>query len=321
MVRDALARHRVHRPAHDVPDRVLGQRRRPTASGEYAPIPPVFGPCPRRRCAWSPATAPSGTTVVADHTSANAETSGPSSTSSTRSWHRPPRTHLREAHPGALRSPPPGRRPPSRPCRRRSPSAFTTARPPSSSTNVRGGSDVGERARTSAVGMPCRTISSFAHDFEPSIRAASARDRRPGDRAPSARRRARRRAEPPVPRPSGRRRSRSTSATMPGEVVGHHGSQRATDAIPAFPGATSSVVHERALRQPPREGVLAAASADDEDLHPTGRLCSRAGPIETTDTGTPTSSSSRWTYARASFGRSSNDVASSISSIHPSSSS
>ncbi len=169
--------------------------------------------------------------------------------------------------------------------------------------------------------MPWRTITSFAQDLEPSIRAASRpgpKTRRPRAVSSSARPATSGASGPTTVRSTS---SRSTSATMPGTSSAVTSTQRADDAIPAFPGAASSVLHERAPRQPPHEGVLAAAPADDQDLHPTGRLCSRAGPIDTTDTGTPTSSASRCTYARASFGRSSNDVASSISSIQPSSSS
>ena len=79
------------------------------------------------------------------------------------------------------------------------------------------------------------------------------------------------------------------------DIVGRHGDATRHRRDPGVAGSGKELLDQRALRQPPREGVLAAAPADDEDPHPTGRLCSRAGPIDTTETGTPTSSSRRCT--------------------------
>ena len=41
----------------------------------------------------------------------------------------------------------------------------------------------------------------------------------------------------------------------------------ASRAVPALPGATNTLRHARALRELPRQRVLAAAGADDEDVH------------------------------------------------------
>ena len=79
------------------------------------------------------------------------------------------------------------------------------------------------------------------------------------------------------------------------DIVGRHGDATRHRRDPGVAGSGQELLDQRALRQPPREGVLAAAPADDEDPHPTGRLCSRAGPIDTTETGTPTNSSRRCT--------------------------
>ena len=126
-------------------------------------------------------------------------------------------------------------------------------------------------------------------------------------------------ASGPITTRSGR--SRSTRSTWPDtSSAATPGSVRARPAIPAFPGATI-MSSTRGLRgEPPRERVLSASASDDEHLHravdgdaaalhgesvstrvqadrgyPTGRLCSRAGPTLTTETGTPTDSSIRRT--------------------------
>ena len=56
------------------------------------------------------------------------------------------------------------------------------------------------------------------------------------------------------------------------------------------PGRGQEALDARAARETPRQCVLPSATADDERFHPTWRLCSRAGPTETTETGTPASS-------------------------------
>src|SRR5436190_10803061 len=77
------------------------------------------------------------------------------------------------------------------------------------------------------------------------------------------------------------------------------------------------LVDDGAPRQPARDRVLAASSADDQDPH-SGRLCSRDGPMETTPTFTPPRSWIRSTYLRAGAGRSSTVFASASSSGQPS---
>ena len=79
------------------------------------------------------------------------------------------------------------------------------------------------------------------------------------------------------------------------DVVGGGGVAGRDRRDPGVPRRGVELLDPRAPGEPPAERVLAAAAADDEDLHATGRLCSRAGPTDTTDTGTSTSSSIRRT--------------------------
>src|SRR5262249_40034145 len=105
-------------------------------------------------------------------------------------------------------------------------------------------------------------------------------------------------------------------------VRGHRRETLGARRDPGVPGGREHARHRRILREAPAQRVLAPPSPDDQNLHaPTTRLCSRAGPTPTIETGTPPSSSRNRTYCCASFGRSSNAATSPISSLHPGSSS
>ena len=184
-----------------------------------------------------------------------------------------------------------------------SPSAFTTARPPNSSTNASAFStsvNVPERA----VGIPCRSHSSFAHAFEPS--SARRASRRPEHREP--------RASQLVGQTGDERRLGADHGEVDVlafderddavDVVGAHGHATGDRAIPALPGAASRSSTERALRAAARRARAPAPPPPTTRtfIRPAGSARARVRPRRPT-TGTPTSSSIRWTYARAGFGQ------------------
>ena len=217
-----------------------------------------------------------------------------------------------------------------------SPSALTTARPPSSSTNASTfprsrSQSARSKVAARAVGIRARSIRSFAKAFDPSSRAAA----RPGPKARRPRARSSS-ARPATSGASGPITTRSASSSSASRSCASTSSaaagwQVAIDAIPALPGAawSCSTIGLRANPQqsacsrppPPTTRTLTGTPSSTRPHEAAGRLCSRAGPTDTTETGTSTSSSIRRTYALAALGRSSNVFASSISSIQPSRSS
>ena len=259
-------------------------------------MPPVFGPVsPSPARLWSAATS-SSTHAPVPSVTANTETSGPSSSSSTRIVEpaAPNAPSSRHASIAATAS--------SRcvatvtPLPAASPSALITARPPSSSTNATAFS-TSSNAPARAVGTPLRAITSFANALEPSMRAASA----DGPKTWCLRFR-NESARPATSGASGPTTVRSTACwstklTMEStSSVATSGKQSAIAAMPAFPGAASTRVTRGILRETPGKRVLAPPSPDDQHLHErTTRLCSRAGPTPTIEMGTPPTSSSMWT--------------------------
>ena len=139
---------------------------------------------------------------------------------------------------------------PRRPCPRR-------ARPPSRRTAA-------ARPRASAPSArPAASITSFANAFEPSICAAAA----PGPKTEMPRWRSSS-ASPATSGASGPTTTRSTrssaaSGTSDAASSARTGWQRASAAIPGFPGAACSSVRRRAPRERPRERMLASPGPDE----------------------------------------------------------
>src|SRR6266508_3645608 len=104
-------------------------------------------------------------------------------------------------------------------------------------------------------------------------------------------------------------------------VVRIHGNAGGIHGDPGIAWCGEHPVDRRVLGQAPHDGVLPPSPTDDEDPHATARLCSRAGPTETTPIRTPTRSWRRSTYLRAAGGRLPNERASDSDSSHPSNSS
>ena len=263
-------------------------------TGEYAPIPPVFGPVsPSPTRLWSCGD-------VEQHARAGAVGHGEHATP--RDPRAAPRTTI--VVPAS---------PKASPTRHRSIAAtavFTVGRdghalargepvgldhrrPPSSSTKATAFS-TSSNAPARAVGTPRRAITSFANAFDPSIRAAAAdgpKTLRCRFRSASAR--------PATSGASGPTTVRSTVLLVNqvddrvDVVRGHLGETLGDRRDAGVPGGREHARHGGILRQAPGKRVLAPPSADHQDLHErTTRLCSRAGPTPTIEIGTPPSSSS-----------------------------
>src|SRR5262249_14252901 len=136
-------------------------------TGEYAPMPPVFGPSSRSNARLWSCAAPMNDARVPSH-NANTDSSGPTNPSSI--------THVRPASPNA--SPDRYARTPARasandsvtitPLPAASPSVFTTYKPGSDSkkANARSSSPT-ENTAWRAVGTRAASNTSFIHAFEP----------------------------------------------------------------------------------------------------------------------------------------------------------
>ena len=281
-------------------------------TGEYAPIPPVFGPVSPSPTRFASCATSSSAQLPLPSVTANTLTSGPSSTSSTTTVDPagpkvPSTSDARMASAASARSaatvtPLPAARP----------SAFTTARPPSSSTNATAASTSRNRPQR-AVGTPRVAITSFANAFEPSIRAAAAFG--PNTLRPASRRASPRPATSGASGPTTTRSgsSWSTRLTIPSTSSGcASGMHPATAGDPGVAGGRDHARHGGILREAPAQRVLATPAAHDQDLHgpqsteagrravrgphvATAMVCSRAGPTPIIVIGTPPSSSRKAT--------------------------
>ena len=75
---------------------------------------------------------------------------------------------------------------------------------------------------------------------------------------------------------------RAASAATSDPSIGSTSCSVATSPMPGLPGAACTSLTDGSLASDEREGVLAAAGADDEDLHGcTTTVCSRPGPTPT----------------------------------------
>ncbi len=191
-------------------------------TGEYAPMPPVFGPTSPSPSRLKSCAAPSGTTRRPSE-SANSETSGPSSSSSmTTPWPSASTAGSAASSSSAVRH---------------TNTPLPAARPSDLTTH-------GTRAtaRVSAVGTPAARSTSLANAFDPSIRAASALG--PNTAIPLWRRTS---ATPATSGTSGPMTTRSTSrvsasASRPSPSSARTGWQWPRAAMPGLPGAAWSSV-------------------------------------------------------------------------------
>ena len=210
-------------------------------------MPPVFGPSspsPTRLKSWAGASA----SASLPSASANSETSSPSSSSSITSG-----PSKREA----ARSPAS-----SSSCVRQTKTPLPAARPSALTTHGGRATDI-----DSAVGTPAARITSLAKLFEPSIRAAAALG--PKTATPAWR------SSSPTPATSGSFRAhddevdleRARQVEQAFAVLGAHGMARPVLGDAGVSGRRVQLREPFALRELPGECVLAAAGADDEDLH------------------------------------------------------
>ena len=160
--------------------------------------------------------------------------------------------------------------------------------------------------RAIAVGTSAAAMTCFAKAFEPSSWAASRGGAEAGDAAPRARHRPRRRrAEPRGRRRPGRRRSASArSATAAPSSRVDRVQCGDGSAMPGLPGAAWTSVTCGSRERARDQGVLTAAGADDENLHPSS-LASALRGAGTDQDGAPAEPAvtSRATATSASHGR------------------
>ena len=271
------------------------RRRRATGAASRRPS-PVFGPASPSPTRLESCASARGTTIRRRRARTRTPRA-PRAAPRRRRWRRPPRgppsRHALIAPAASSAS-----EASATPFPAASPSALTTARPPSSFTNASTRRDprpvVARGRRRPRGGVPCRIMSSFANAFDPPAGRRRVPDRRPTPSRPEL-----------VGEPGDQRSLRADHDQVGVEVVGEPelgldvvgggGVARGDRRDPGVPGRGVQLFHPRAPRQAPAQRVLPAAAADDEDLHATGRLCSRAGPTDTTETGTSTSSSIRRT--------------------------
>ena len=221
-------------------------------TGEYAPMPPVFGPVSPSPIRLKSCAAASGTAVSPSQI-ASSDTSGPVSRSSITSA-RPaspsdPPTSIAAAAASAwaassqTTTPLPAARP----------SALITAGPPSAARAARASVMV-VAVKSAAVGTPAACMTSFANAFEPSRLAAAPpgpNTGKPAGRSASA--------SPATSGASGPTTTRSAStarasSTMPSMSVTCTGWHAASAEMPGLPGAACSSVTDG-------ERASAAASA------------------------------------------------------------
>ena len=115
--------------------------------------------------------------------------------------------------------------------------------------------------------MPCRCMNALAKSFELSSCAAARVGPKIAGPLRGTRRRCRRRAALRARRPSARSRlSRANGHEVGDRRVSATLASARSRAVPALPGATNTLRDARALRDLPRQRMLAAAAADDEDV-------------------------------------------------------
>ena len=136
----------------------------------------------------------------------------------------------------------------------------------------------GPKARQAAVGMPCRAQKALVNALEPSSRAAAAVG--PNALMPAARSRSTSPSTsgtsgPTTTSPTPSARARATSPSMSSALTG---TQRASAAMPALPGAHTTSLDQRRGGQRPAQRVLAPAAAHHQHLHPGVSRRSRGVP-------------------------------------------
>jgi hypothetical protein len=209
------------------------------ATGEYEPMPPVFGPSSPSKARLKSCAAGSGTAFTPSQ-SAKTDTSVPSSSSST--------TNI---SPSAATA---GNAASSSSCVRQMKTPFPAASPSALTTQGARATDI-----ASAVGTRAAPRTSFANAFEPSMRAASALG--PNTEIPLWRSTS---ATPATRGASGPTTTRSTSSardrlSSPSASSARIGWQSPSRPIPGFPGAQCSCArselwasfHASACSRPP----------------------------------------------------------------------
>ena len=220
---------------------------RRAATGENAPMPPVFGPASPSNARLK-SRAGGRPSAVTPSQIANTDSSSPSSSSSTTKSSPMPDTARSAAS--------------SSSCVRQTKTPFPAASPSALTTH-------GGRATASAsgVGTPAACMTSFAKRFEPSIRAAAALG--PNTATPPSRSAS---ATPDDERHLGpdhdevdRERAREREQAL--GVLRVHRVARPEPGDPRVAGRGVQLGEPRALRELPGERVLAPARPHDQNLH------------------------------------------------------